>query len=94
MCEAAAEATHVWSSKPRIAVFIGAMRQFAAARRAEGWAVCYHRLQDQKENLLEALKDDIGSIKPQSVHVVEPGEWRLREGLLAMDAELGSEMVR
>ena len=41
--------------------------------------MCYHRLQDQKENLLEALKDDIGSIKPQSVHVVEPGEWRLRE---------------
>ena len=93
MCEAAAEATHVWSSKPRIAVFIGAMRQFAAARRAEGWAVCYHRLQDQKENLLEALKDDIGSIKPQSVHVVEPGEWRLREGLLAMQKGLACPLV-
>jgi len=93
MCEARAEATQVWSSQPRIAVFIAAMRQFAAARAALGWSLCYHTLQEGKNDLLETLLEDIQRIRPESVHVVEPGEWRLREGLRSLQAEMPCALV-
>jgi deoxyribodipyrimidine photolyase-related protein len=44
MTEASHESTKVWVSKPRIAVFLAAMRQFAAALRAEGIDVDYRSL--------------------------------------------------
>jgi len=44
MAEVVYESTKVWSSKPRIALFLAAMRQFAAALRAEGITVEYHAL--------------------------------------------------
>lgn len=93
MCEATSEATHVWSSKPRIAVFIAAMRHFAAARADEGWSVCYHALKERKNDLFETLREDVQRIKPESVHVVEPGEWRLRATLLAIKSSLPCPLV-
>lgn len=36
MAEAAEESTHVWSAKPRIAIFLSAMRHFAAELRERG----------------------------------------------------------
>jgi deoxyribodipyrimidine photolyase-related protein len=44
MTEASHESTRVWVSKPRIAVFLAAMRQFAAGLRAEGIRVDYRPL--------------------------------------------------
>ena len=41
MAEVAHESTKVWSTKPRIAVFLAAMRHFRDALRARGWRVCY-----------------------------------------------------
>ena len=36
MAEVAEESTHVWSSKPRTAMFLAAMRHFALALKAAG----------------------------------------------------------
>ena len=43
MAEVAEESTHVWSSQPRIALFLAAMRHFAEALRGAG-----RPLQDRK----------------------------------------------
>ena len=79
MCESLGEATHVWSSKPRIAVFIAGMRHFAAARRAEGWRLRYHSLSEQKAEISETVIEDVHELKPHCVLLVEPGEWRIRQ---------------
>ena len=39
MAEVAEESEHVWSSKPRIAIFLSAMRHYRDALRAEGMDV-------------------------------------------------------
>ena len=44
MAEVAHESTKVWSTKPRIAVFLAAMRHFRDAMRERGWRVCYREL--------------------------------------------------
>ena len=45
MAEVAGEATHVWNSKARIAVFLASMRHFRDRLRARGWPVAYRELQ-------------------------------------------------
>ena len=44
MCEASGEATHVWSAKPRVAIFLAAMRHFRDELRARGFTVIYREL--------------------------------------------------
>jgi len=44
MAEVAHESAKVWSSKPRIAMFLAAMRHFAAELRTAGFDVEYHAL--------------------------------------------------
>src|SRR5579883_650938 len=44
MAEVAEEATHVWSSQPRIAMFLAGMRQFAGELCARGRSVHYRKL--------------------------------------------------
>ena len=46
MAEVAEESTHVWSSQPRTAFFLSAMRHFAQAVRARGRTLHYTRLDD------------------------------------------------
>ena len=46
MAEVAEESTHVWSSKPRIALCPAAMRHFRDAQRAGGRSVRYSALDD------------------------------------------------
>ncbi|MCU0951075.1 MAG: cryptochrome/photolyase family protein, partial [Burkholderiaceae bacterium] len=46
MIEAPGEATHVWSHRARIVLFLSAMRHFAAALRDQGVAVTYIALDD------------------------------------------------
>lgn len=78
MCEAAAEATYVWSHKARIAIFLAAMRHFRETLRARGWSVDYHATSEHPHaTLAEALATSITALKPAKVVVVEPGEWRL-----------------
>ena len=42
MIEAPGEATHVWSHKARIALFLSAMRHFRDELRERGFTVHYH----------------------------------------------------
>ena len=93
MAEVAHESTKVWSTKPRIAVFLAAMRHFRDALRARGWRVFYRELtadsavwrgtdggekQAKGETFADALRESLSSLRPKGVVMVEPGEWSVR----------------
>ena len=61
MAEVAAESTHVWSSKPRITLFLAAMRHFALALRQDGRPLHYTRLDapGNRGDLAAQLQADI-----------------------------------
>ena len=84
MAEVPEESTHVPSTKPRIAMFLSAMRHFAAARRAEGWTVHYAPLDapDGPATFGDALARVVRHHRPKRLVVVEPGEWRVRAALI------------
>jgi deoxyribodipyrimidine photolyase-related protein len=82
MAEVAHEADVVWSGKPRIALFLAAMRHFRDALRARGLRVEYRALGSHDHNTLEAaLSDDLARLRPERVIAVQPGEWRLAQSL-------------
>jgi deoxyribodipyrimidine photolyase-related protein len=94
LAEAAEEATHVWSAKQRIAVFLAAMRHFRDEQRALGRTVLYRELASEPEpdepaSLAEALARDVSTHGPERLVVVEPGDWRVRTALTEAAAELG-----
>jgi deoxyribodipyrimidine photolyase-related protein len=91
MAEVAEEAAHVPTTKPRLTLFLSAMRHFAEARRAEGWVVHYTRLDDATNtgSLAGELTRVVQTLHPSRLVVVEPGEWRVREQLLATAASVG-----
>lgn len=82
MAEAAHEATHAWSTKARIAMFLAAMRHFRDALRERGLRVHYRQLDEHDARTLElALEADLAALRPQRVVAVRPGEWRLAQSL-------------
>jgi deoxyribodipyrimidine photolyase-related protein len=82
MCEAAHESNQVWSSKPRIAIFLAAMRHFRDELRAQGLMVHYRELDHHQAPSLEAaLQEDIKTLKPEKLIAIKPGEWRLSKSL-------------
>ncbi len=83
MIEAPGESTHVWSSKPRTAVFLSAMRHFAAQLRAAGTPLVYTQLADWPETpgLIERLGRHIDALQPKRLVLTEPGDYRLRTGI-------------
>ena len=94
MAEVAGEATHVWSTRPRITVFLAAMRHFRDALRARGLPLDYLSLDSHSHpGLVEALKASIKVCRPQRVLCVMPGEFRLREALKRTVEEAGCEWV-
>ncbi len=94
MAEVAAEAEHVWSHKARIALFLSAMRHFRDALLARGIRVFYRALDDpaNRGRLGEELIAAAAGLGPSSLVVVEPGEWRVREELVAAAARAGVEI--
>ncbi len=83
MAEVREEATHAWSHKVRIALFLSAMRHFAAELRAEGIEVFY-RCMDDAENqgsFAAELASTVAELRPARIIVVHPGEWRVAESL-------------
>jgi len=86
MCEAREESTRVPVSRPRIAMFLAAMRHFRDELQAEGLRLIYRSLDARCPSLAAALRVDIERLAPARVVVVEPGEWHLREAI----RELGS----
>ncbi|MDQ8183623.1 cryptochrome/photolyase family protein [Pelagicoccus sp. SDUM812005] len=83
MAEVAGESTHVWSSKVRTALFLSAMRHFAAQLQERRTALHYRKLGEgpQVESLEEALgtfleRNDFGKVK-----LTRPGDYRVLESL-------------
>ena len=90
MVEAPAEATHVWSHKARIALFLSAMRHFADELAAHGKPPIYLALgQHAHASLADAWRAQIATLKPQKLILCEPGEYRLLQQLIAIAGECG-----
>ncbi|HEU0153851.1 MAG TPA: cryptochrome/photolyase family protein [Arenimonas sp.] len=94
MAEAAHEATQVWSTKPRIAIFLAAMRQFRDALRARGFTVHYRALDEHAHpDLATALAADLDALQPAKLLAVKPGEWRLAQSLPAVCEAAGVRWI-
>lgn len=80
MIESPGEATHVWSHKARIVLFLSAMRHFADELRKRGWPVSYSATEDPApaHTLTAGLLAVLETHRPERVVVVEPGELRVR----------------
>ncbi len=91
MAEVGEEATHVWSHKARIAIFLAAMRHFRDALRDKGLAVDYRALDEEAEpsSFATQLAEAVRRLKPQRLVVVEPGEWRVKQALIGTAKSLG-----
>ena len=85
MAEVAEESTHVPSGKPRIVLFLSAMRHFAQALRAAGRPLHYLRLDDPANpgTLAGALSRAIEVLRPQTLVLTAPGDWRVLQALKA-----------
>ncbi|HEY9193846.1 MAG TPA: cryptochrome/photolyase family protein [Methyloversatilis sp.] len=86
MAEVAEESTHVWSSKPRTAIFLAAMRHFAQALRAAGRTLYYTRLDDSANqgSLQAQLRTDIERLRPARLVMTAPGDWRVLQAIKAL----------
>ncbi len=91
MAEVSEESTHVWSSQPRIALFLSAMRHFAQAIEARGWPLDYRRLDDagNRGTLAAELAAAIGAHRPQSLVLTAPGDWRVLQSLRTVARQAG-----
>ncbi|MCS7273056.1 MAG: cryptochrome/photolyase family protein [Fimbriimonadales bacterium] len=91
MAEVAEEATHVWSHKARIALFLSAMRHHRDWLRQQGYRVLYHALDDpaNEGSFASELRRAVRQHQPQKLIVVEPGEWRVRQSLQRTAQQLG-----
>ncbi len=78
--EAPGEASHVWSHKARIALFLSAMRHFAAELREQGWQVHYVPLDAPgPTGLGERLEEALRHLGAQRLLACEAGEWRVQQ---------------
>ncbi len=94
MAEVPGEATQVWSSKPRIVMFLAAMRHFRDLLIDRGYRVHYRALGEHVAPTLEAaLAEDLAQLKPQQVIAVQPGEWRLAQSLPTVVAQAGVRWI-
>jgi deoxyribodipyrimidine photolyase-related protein len=91
MAEVAEESTHVWSSKPRTAMFLAAMRHFSLTLQARGRRLHYTRLDapDNAGSLPTQLQADIRRLKPARLVMTAPGDWRVLEAVKAVAASSG-----
>jgi len=91
MAEVAEESTHVWSAKQRIAIFLSAMRHFAAELRERGWPLRYTRLDDSDNTgtLAGELQRASTTLKPQGLILTAPGDWRVLHALRGVAAQAG-----
>ncbi len=91
MAEVRDEATHAWSHKCRIAMFLAAMRHFRNALVAEGVAIHYRNLEEaaNRHSFAAELTFTVQQLKPEKLVVTEPGEWRVREDFKRAAEALG-----
>lgn len=86
MAEVGEESTHVWSSQPRIAVFLAGMRHFAEALREARRPLHYRPLDDPatRDSLAAQLATDIAALRPERLVLTRPGDWRVLQALQAV----------
>ncbi len=83
MAEVENEATHVWSHKQRIALFLSAMRHFAKELQDRRLPVHYLALGEHSfSSLADALSDTLSKQQPEEVWCVRPGDFRVFESLV------------
>ena len=107
MAEVAHESGKVWSSKPRTALFLSAMRHHREALKARGWKVFYRELTSRSgvwlepdgasrssvaETFGEALAESSARLRPERWVVVEPGEWSGQKELRDAAAATGTPL--
>lgn len=84
MAEVPAESVHVWSHKARIALFLAAMRHFAADMRKRGWPVTYYQLGTHGfQTLAEALSASLRDDPPKAIVMLRAGDWRVQQAITA-----------
>jgi deoxyribodipyrimidine photolyase-related protein len=92
LIEAPGEATHVWSHKTRIALFLAAMRHYTNMLAAGGLPFVHVTLDDPQfadlPGLVDRLKRVIERERAGELVVIEPGEWRVEQALLSLPAQL------
>lgn len=79
MVEALEEASYLPQAKRRLVLFFAAMRHFALDLRARGWSVHYHALDDAAP--AATLAEGIARHPAASLHVTQPGDWRVLDAL-------------
>lgn len=91
MAEVAEESTHVWSSQPRTALFLAAMRHFALALREAGRTVHYTRLDDahNRGSLAAELAAALDRLRPEALAMTAPGDHRVLRALQHTAASFG-----
>lgn len=91
MCEVASETTYVRHHKKKIVFVLSAMRHFAAALTAKGFAVDYVRLDDPENSgsFTGELQRAIARRSPAEIVITEPGEWRVLSMVRAWENEIG-----
>ena len=94
MAEVAEESTHVWSAKQRTTLFLSAMRHFAEHLRERSFTVHYTQLDDPKNagSLALQLQADIERLKPTSLIMAAPGDWRVLQALRATAQAAGKTL--
>lgn len=93
MAEVDDEATKVWCHKTRLVFFFSAMRHFRDSLREKGFELDYHELtkdssKDLGKSFAEVLERSIRKLKPKGVVLTEPGDWFVREAIVAKCEEL------
>jgi deoxyribodipyrimidine photolyase-related protein len=91
MAEVAEESTHVASSQPRIALFLAAMRHFAAELSDSGARVHYVRLDDpaNRGSLAAQLTADLARLRPEGLVLTWPGDWRVLQAIRGVASACG-----
>ncbi|PKO42132.1 MAG: hypothetical protein CVU29_12020 [Betaproteobacteria bacterium HGW-Betaproteobacteria-22] len=96
MVEAVHEATHVWSHKARVALFLSAMRHFYAALLAQyprGIKGRYLKLGEHPFTTLKAAwTHEIAALTPQKVIICEPGEYRIEQDLIHLCEDMNTQL--
>lgn len=92
MAEVPEESEKVWSSKPRIALFLSAMRHFRDALRSEGLQVFYRQMDESasgRQTLAAALEGFVRQHQPEALILTHPGEYQILQDMRSSARALG-----